>query len=73
MGHYGGSGTRAATMVHCVLSIDICVMRDLYVKLKVAKSPFFVAGSMVKSPIKESDNGPRPIDTAISFFGTPPT
>ena len=37
----------AATMVHCVLSIDVCFVRDLYVKLKIWKFPIFVAGSRV--------------------------
>ena len=32
-------------MVHRVLSIDMCFVRDLYVNLKTKKCPGFVAGS----------------------------
>ncbi len=30
MGHHGCRGTMAAAMAHRVLSIDVCVVRDLY-------------------------------------------
>ena len=32
MGHHGCRGTMAAAMVHHVLLIDVCVVRDMYVK-----------------------------------------
>ncbi len=31
MGHHGGRGTKAATMVHRVLLIDMCLVLDLCV------------------------------------------
>ncbi len=30
MGHHIGHGLMAAAMVHCVLSINICFVHDLY-------------------------------------------
>ena len=46
MVHYGGHGTIAATMVHCVLSIDVCYVHDLFVTLKIGNFPIFVASSL---------------------------
>ncbi len=52
MGHHGCRGATVAAMVQCVLSIDMCVVRNLYCKIHLpATIRLFIARKQKIPPV----------------------
>ncbi len=51
MGHHGSHGTTAAAMVHCVLSIYVSFVRELYVKYTFPPNKIFIAREQFIPPV----------------------
>jgi hypothetical protein len=59
VGHHGGHGTTAATMVHRVLSIYLSFVRELYVKYTFPPNKISIARAQLFIPPVAGQRGKR--------------